>query len=165
MSDRKLSSILLLAMMFGFGCAVPQEAQSSPDLDEAFFACQVQPLLTKYCGTFVCHGDSRRYLTIYARNRLRFDIVDENERNMPLSEDERAFNYESARALVDGDDPEQSWLLLKPLEQSAGGYYHVGAETFGGGDVFTDVDDRDYRLLLRWASGERQETVCPTDGL
>ncbi len=133
-------------------------------LDEPFFACRVQPVLTKSCATFACHGDARRFFTVFARNRLRFG-GDETERNAFLREEERAFNFESARTMVDPDRPEESLLLRKPLEVAAGGYYHVGAvEPFGGGDVFVNTDDPEYRVLVDWVMGATGDPSCVEPG-
>jgi hypothetical protein len=133
------------------------------DLDEPFFRCEVQPVLTKSCSTFKCHGDARRYFKIFARNRLRFGGGEE-ERNATMREVERGFNFESARAFVDADFPEESLLLLEPLDEAAGGYYHGGAVIYGRGDVFQSRDEADFVTLRDWIMGARAEPQCVEPG-
>lgn len=52
--------------------------------------------------------------------------------------EERAFNFDAARAMVSPDAPEDSWLLRKPLEQSAGGSVH-GAVPLGSWKMFFPI--------------------------
>jgi hypothetical protein len=40
-------------------------------------------------------------------------------------------------------------LARKPLAVAAGGMVH------GGGDIFADTTDADYRTLVRWIAGEK----------
>lgn len=145
------------------GCQELGGAGEVAALDEAFFRCEVQPVLTTYCAQLACHGDGRRHLTLFARNRLRL-AGDEGARNAFLSDAERGLNYRAAQLMVDLDRPEHSLLVLKPLEPAAGGYYHVGSETFGGGDVFSDPGDRSHRVLLDWASGQAADSDCIEPG-
>lgn len=133
-----------------------------PSLDEAYFRCRVQPILTKSCGALTCHGDGKRYFHFFARNRLRLGGT-EAERNAFLRDTERAYNLDAARALVDPEEPEESLLLKKPLAQDAGGFYH-GAVLQGTSDVFATKDDKDYQTLLAWASGEKEDPTCVEPG-
>jgi len=139
------------------------EPRALPELDRAFFDCRVQPVLTKYCSALACHGDERRFFTVFARNRLRLD-ADEAERNAFMQGGERAFNYESTRAFVTAGSPDDSLLTQKPLEQSAGGFFHRGATLFGGGDVFATRDDPDYRVLVDWIEGATEDPTCEEPG-
>lgn len=140
------------------------EADAGPvELDRAYFDCKVQPVLTKYCATFVCHGDGRRFYRIYARNRLRLGGTEE-ERNAFLRERERQANYVASVAMVDPVHPEDSLLLLKPTGQGARGYYHGGATEFGMGDVFEDEDDPDLRILREWVNGATEDPQCVEPG-
>ncbi len=131
--------------------------------DEAYFRCRVQPVLTKSCSALLCHGDPQRYFRVYARNRLRLGGT-EATRNAFLRDEERAFNFASARAFLDARDPGTSFLLMKPLDQVAGGYYHGGATKFGKGDVFTSPSDADYKTLVAWASGQTEDPTCVEPG-
>lgn len=127
-----------------------------PPLDEAYYRCRVQPVLTKSCAGLACHGNEQRYFHIYTRNRLRVS-TDPATINAQLTEEERGFNFNSARAFIDPEDPESSLLLKKPLEGLKGGYFHVGALIFNKGNIFADEDDKDYKIILAWASGEKEE--------
>ncbi len=130
-----------------------------PALDEPYFRCHVQPVVTQYCSAFACHGDARRYFHVYARNRLRLvpagldRVAEEQLRNSQLTGDERLSNFEAARAMVDAASPDTSWLLLKPLESSAGGYYHRGALIFNEGNVFATKADPGFVVLSSWVNG------------
>lgn len=152
---------LTLAMVLLFGCVEGlEDTRPRVDgLDPHFFRCEVQPVLTLYCGNLACHGDARRYYRHFGRNRLRLSGA-ERERAAPLSEQEAAYNYASAAALVVPGEPDESLLSQKPLAQRAGGLYHGGAERFGGGDVFSDRDDLDYQTLARWIEGETEDPSC-----
>lgn len=133
-----------------------------PELDEAYFRCRVQPVLTKTCSAFACHGDGRRYFRLFARNRLRLGGTEE-QRNAFLRDTERAVNFDAARAVVSVDNPNSSLLLLKPLAQSAGGYYH-GAVPLGSADVFASRDDPDFRTLASWVNGAKEDPACIEPG-
>jgi hypothetical protein len=128
------------------------DAAPLPALDEAYFRCHVQPILTKNCATYACHGSPDRAFRLYARNRLRFGIADISQINAQLSDEERALNFEAARAFVDFGALDQSSFLKKPLEGDAGGYYH-GATKLGTSNVFSSVDDADYQVLAGWVNG------------
>ncbi len=132
-------------------------------LDEPFFRCKVQPILTKNCSMHACHGDGTRFFRQYARNRLRQGIAGEAERNVKLSDRERRFNYEAARAFVDANDVAESLLLKKTLSSGAGGYYH-GATRYEGGNVFATADDPEYRVLVDWTRGAKAEASCIEPG-
>ncbi len=151
--------------LFLVGCqsGLTDEAPYSNKLDEAYFRCRVQPILTKSCGALACHGDVARYYHIFSRNRLRFGFPEE-QRNAQLSVQERAFNYNATRAIVDGASPQNSYLLLKPLESSEGGYYHGGATRFKKGNVFLNRDDPDYKTLEKWVNGEKEDPACIEPG-
>lgn len=158
---RYASSIIALALLSG--CQELDAPAATTPLDEAFFRCEVQPVLTKSCGAFACHGDAERYYTIFSRNRLRFGGGEE-ERNAQMREQERAFNYQATSAQVDPEQPDQSWLLLKPLDEQVGGYFHGGETQFGMGDVFTDPEDPDLETLREWVLGATAPSDCVEPG-
>jgi hypothetical protein len=144
-----------LALVLGalFGCQRGLDApRGLAGLDEPFFRCRVQPILTKSCSTLACHGDPARYYKIFGRNRLRLG-GSEDERGATMKEVERTFNLTSSKAQVDRDNPAESMLLLKPLDVAAGGVYHGGATRYGQGDVFLTRDDADYAVLEQWVLG------------
>jgi hypothetical protein len=136
---------------------------AQPQLDRPFFDCHVQPVLTKYCSALACHGDSGRFFRVFARNRARLND-DEIQRNAFMLDEERAHNFAAALAVVDADDPDRSELLLKPLEQTAGGYFHVGATLYASGDVFAKRDDPDFDVLAQWVAGATEVPTCIEPG-
>ncbi len=135
------------------------ESMPLAPLDEAYFRCRVQPVLARSCSQLACHGDSRRFFRIFARNRLRSDGA-ESERDAPMRDEERRANFDAARAMVDTGDIERSLLFAKPLDARAGGTFHRGAEIFGGGNVFVSRDEPDFMTLRAWTRGEREEPSC-----
>jgi hypothetical protein len=145
------------------GCQSFDQPRVLDALDEPYFRCRVQPVMAKSCATFACHGDGRRFYRVYARNRLRLG-GDETTRNAQLSAEERAANFESAVALIDVEAPLQSFLVLKPLELAAGGYYHRGAVIFGQGNVFNDRSDPDFQTLVNWVGGAKENASCVEPG-
>jgi hypothetical protein len=154
-----------LALLLLIGCQGSLDAPApSASLDPNFFRCRVQPVLVKNCSAFLCHGDARRFLRVYGRDRLRYGIAGEDERNRALSPAEIEANFESASAFVDGVTPDQSLIVLKPLETDAGGYFHRGAEIFGQGNVFAAPGDPDLDVIRQWAHGAKENDTCVEPG-
>ena len=77
---------------------------SPAPLDEPYFRCRVQPVLTKTCGMFACHGadgtngTTSRYFRLYGRSRLRWADTPEAARNSIMTQQERTANFIAARA-------------------------------------------------------------------
>ena len=155
---RALVVLLLMA-----GCQRLDEPQPLQGLDEPFFRCNVQPVLTKSCASLRCHGDGNRYYKIFTRNRLRYGLG-EDRRNATLQEIERAYNFNASIAQVDLDEPLESLLLLKPLDQAGGGYYHGGAVEYEKGDVFLSRDEPDFQTLQAWVTGMTEDPTCIEPG-
>jgi hypothetical protein len=139
------------------------EQKSLASLDEPYFRCKVQPVLTKSCSAFACHGDGKRFFRVFARNRLRAQGA-EKDRNAPLTDVERAANFEAARAFVDEGTIEDSLLLVKPLDIAGGRRFHRGREIYGAGDVFADRNDPDFKTLLTWIQGAKESPTCLEPG-
>ena len=137
------------------------DAAPPPPLDEAFFRCHVQPILSKNCATFSCHGTPERYFRLYARNRLRLGIASEAQRNSKMNADERKHNFDAARAFIDVDHAEDSLILKKPVEMDAGGWYH-GATKLGTSNIWPNVNQTEYRTIYKWIKGEKEND--PTCG-
>lgn len=147
------------------GCQPDLGAAREPiALDEPFYRCKVQPILVKSCGALLCHGDATRFYRIFGRNRLRYGLPEE-KRGDPLMDEETAFNYQSALAYVDAEEPEKSLLLLKPLDQAAGGYYHGGALEFDQGDVYLSKEEPEFQVLIEWVNGAKEDELCVEPGL
>jgi hypothetical protein len=65
--------------------------------------------------------------------------------------EEVLFSYERARSmLATGETATRSLLLMKPLEFSAGGQGHRGADDYGR-NVYRSKHDPGIQALLRWA--------------
>jgi hypothetical protein len=157
-----IRAALIAACAAGCVSDLDDPAELAP-LDEPFFRCEVQPIMTRSCGAFACHGDGERFLRIFGRNRLRLD-GDESMRNALMSDPERAHNFDAVRAFVDPSNPVDSLLLAKALDQEAGGYYHGGATEFERGDVFLSIEDPDYQTLLAWIEGATEDATCIEPG-
>jgi hypothetical protein len=154
--------LVTAATLVGCQAGLTDDAPLPKELDEAFFRCHVQPVLTKNCSMFACHGTPERYFRLYARNRLRYGIASESQRNSFLNQGERQLNYNAARAFIDLNVVDNSLLLKKPLELDAGGYYH-GATLLGTSNVFARIDDSEYKILVKWASGEKETNQSCTE--
>lgn len=163
MSAQRFAAVLLLALGLPSCLDDLDAAAPPPALDEPFFHCRVQPVLTKNCSAFLCHGDPQRYFRVYARNRLRLGGTEET-RNGFLREEERAFNFASARAFVTLGQPNESLLLRKVLDPAAGGDYHGGAEEYGQGNVFESQDDSEFKTLVLWVQGQTEDPTCSEPG-
>jgi hypothetical protein len=78
----------------------------------------------------------------------------------PASDAEIEATMERARSmLVAAARPEDSLLLRKPLELSAGGAAHMGRDRFGR-NLFATTDDPRYRALLTWANDDDGGIEC-----
>jgi hypothetical protein len=155
---------LAAAAAFAAACQKDLDAPLEPAaLDRPFFDCRVQPVLTKNCAALACHGAPGRYFKVFARNRLRL-TGPESERNVFMRAEERAHNFNAARAFVDLEEPSRSLLLTKPLDQAAGGAFHVGATLFKAGDVFATTEDPDYQVLAQWIAGATEVPTCQEPG-
>jgi hypothetical protein len=158
---------LLVAPLVALACACTSSGLQDPRTlaqpDADYFRCQVQPILAKSCAAFACHGSGLRYFRVFARNRLRSSGT-EADRNAALRPEELQANYDAARAFVDASDPDHSFLLMKPLDGSAGGWFHRGAQIFGEGNVFMTTDDPDYQVLSQWVHGAPGDPACIEPG-
>jgi hypothetical protein len=158
---RVLASLHLFFCL-GAGCAQPNAAVTPGELDEAFYRCRVESVVVARCAFFACHGDPARPYRIYAPNRMRLDVT-EDQRALYLTEAETRANYENAVGFsvsTQGYGYDEPLLVEKPLDEAIGGAYHEGAEIYGAGDVFTDPSDPELDLLRAWIAGAREETAC-----
>lgn len=159
---KRLAAAALLAL-FAAAC-VENEPYELPALDAPYYRCNVQPVVDAKCSMLACHGDVRRPYHTFTRNRMRLVGSNEN-RDLPLTAQELDLNMKSALGFVDAEVPARSFLLLKPLDADAGGYYHRGKEIFVGGDVFLDVEEPEYQVLLTWVSGGTADPNCQHPGM
>ena len=142
-----LAIALLLAGVPGCVQDDLENTLALPLPDAESFRCTVQPILIRTCAFGACHSDPNRRFRLFARHRLRL----EGEVGS-LSETEVQANLNATQGFVQSGS-DDAWLLLKPLDSSAGGYYHVGKEMFGGGDVFLSTSDPDYVTIASWVDG------------
>jgi len=157
-------ALALGALAIAAGCMADLDGSAPPsNLDAAYFHCRVQPILTKSCSAFLCHGDPERYFRVYARNRLRLGGT-EATRNRKLDGAERDFNLASALGFVNATEPASSLFMMKPLDENGGGYYHGGADEFGQGDVFPTRNDTDFKILAAWIGGAKEDPTCVEPG-
>ncbi|UCE03599.1 MAG: hypothetical protein JSW67_05280 [Candidatus Latescibacterota bacterium] len=129
-----LLPVLALLVGWGAGCEGPQAPQAPGGgrelaLDYAVFVDAIEPILQERgCSASACHGN-------------------QGSGELLLT---GGLNPEADFTAVGGHvtpwEASASPLLRKPLAQAAGGDVH------GGGDVFLDTSDADYRTLLQWLS-------------
>jgi hypothetical protein len=136
------------------GCTDLARPIQLPELDRNDFRCNVQPVLQARCGFIACHGDAGQPFRVYARNRLRLDLdLSRPElRNAPLSAEEEQRNFDVARGFARGGSA-KALLLRKPLDESAGGFFHRARDLYGGTDVFATEADRGFVILKAWVDG------------
>jgi len=132
-----------------------EEELELPELDVSYFRCDVEPVLIKRCSFEACHGTDERPFRVYAPHRLRLDGL----AGSPLTEAEHRANYDKALGFA-GADGAPPLLMLKGLAVEAGGYFHRGAELYGGGDAFLAAEDPGYQTIATWIVGRGQ---APTD--
>ena len=103
-------------------------------LDYAYFAAHVEPIFgARDCTrTNGCHGGQGAGMLLLSGGS------------------DPAADFVTARAHTRPWDPPSSPLLLKPLAVAAGGVVH------GGGDIFADSTDADYRTNLAWIAGAKE---------
>lgn len=136
------ADLALVASLALAGCAAPPEGDEDLRLlDRHTFSTIVQPILSKRCSNPSCHGRPERGLSIFAPGRFRADPsrvhLDE-----PLFEDELFHNYLSTCVFSGGSgEASDAPFAAKPL---AARVYH------GGGAVFAEATDRDYRTFVAW---------------
>lgn len=153
----QLLAVLLLASSCVQDGISAQEAL--PSLDENFFRCQVQPVLTASCAFMDCHGNGVRPLSIYAEQRYRLEISwDDFE--TPITDDELAANLRTVAGFVARDDRQPQLLSEKPLDTRAGGLFHRGRDLYGNDDVFLSRDHPGYRILRELAQGAQADPGC-----
>ena len=149
------------ALVLSSACQTAPEVE--PDLDADYFRCRVQPVLETRCSMLECHGTEERPLRIFARNRLRLD-ADPVQLNLPMTQTELDANFDSAFTFT-SEPPADSFLAAKPLDEKAGGYYHDGRELYLMDDVFVDTEDEDYKTLIAWMEGDKEDPMCSYAGL
>jgi hypothetical protein len=149
---RQLGMLLavLLPCLSGCGSGDWNALPPSPDMNS--FASDVYPLLLRDCAfNNTCHGSPDRFFQVVGPGRRRLDpMLDSME---PPTADEIQLSYDRARAmLMAGANVDRSLLLIKPLEEAAGGTGHRGVDHFGR-NVYQTTQDPAYVTLQQWAHG------------
>ena len=148
MGPMRLASMLFSVLITACAFEAPPANLPEPNRG-AQFDDEVYPQLLRDCGFPACHGNRDRFFRVFGPGRTRLDEM------TPLGEaptvDEREAAYERARSMLAGAGRSEDTLLLrKPLEVDQGGAPHVGIDEHGQ-DVYGDVTDDGYELLLLWA--------------
>lgn len=134
------------------GCATSDGELSVPTADPEMFRTKVYPIFLADCGFPACHGDSRRFFTVFGPGRTR---LEPNSGPFdPATPDELAQTYTRARSmLISRDGVRRSPLLRKPLAVAAGGAGHRGDNAWGE-SVFANKSDPRFQTLFFWATHE-----------
>ena len=121
----------------------------SKNLDETVFKCKVEPILARQCSYNACHGNAGAALRVYTPGKLR-EMRPNNvdEMTAPLTDSEHHGNFTSAAGFAyAAPNPDDNFLLRKPLPASWGGYEHVG------GAIWNDTGDPQYKAIHDWLAG------------
>lgn len=148
--DLRFKSAAVLACIVAFTACVddPVVASDPPTPDRAMFDTAIYPLLLRDCGFSECHGAEHRFFQVFGPGRAHLE-----DRTSDLALRERQLSYDRARSMLvpsGGGSIQLSPLLTKPLEVSAGGATHRGADHYGR-NVFQSVNDPRYVALWQWA--------------
>lgn len=135
------------------------ELATPAEVDESYYRCNVQPVLSARCAFVACHGTVERPLVIYAEQKLRLGI-EWVDYQTPLTAEERAANFRALGDFVARNPGDPDLLSEKPLDVSAGGLFHRGKDLFGAEDVFVSRDDRGYQILRAFIDGETAAPDC-----
>ncbi len=155
--DTALRLLAASAALLAAGCSAPVPDAQPPPVELCAFERDVYPVLARDCGFAACHGDPARFFRVWAPGRTRLDPV--LGPFAPATPEEIEETYDRARAmLATADGPEESLLLRKPLESSAGGAAHMGIDA-AGRDVYADRDAPGWQALSSWVHGEGEP--CP----
>jgi hypothetical protein len=141
--------LMLIVLAAGCSNEVPS---GSPSPDGVLFAREVYPLLLRDCAFSTCHGAQGRFFRVVGPGRVRLDPL--SMPDDPTTLNELLLSYERARDMLAGAaTPAESLLLRKPLEASAGGQGHLGADDFGR-NLYASQSHPSYLMLARWASSQ-----------
>ena len=152
--------VKLVCLVAIAGCtATPNTPAPAVALDRNYFRCDVQPVLAARCAFPACHGSVRRPLSLYAPGRERYGVGWDRPTE-PITDFELEANFGIAAGFTTTTATGEPWLLAKPLATAAGGYYHRGADLYGGGDVFLTQDDPGYQVLASWIGGASETASC-----
>jgi len=122
----------------GCGVTTPEPDPPPPGggntyvLDYDVFVADIDPILTaRGCDDLSCHGGG-------IRGTFQLSPSADNDVDM---------DFAQSRLQVDGDLPDASLLLMKPLAEGAGGLAHAASAPLS---TFDSVTDPDYLTILAW---------------
>ena len=127
-------------------CADPDVQVTIPTPDIASFESSAYPILLRDCGFNACHGDTKRFFSIFGPGRTRYRPVEQVPLLSPPTTEELTASYQRARSMLANDgNIEDSPLLQKPLIDG-----HEGHDEWGR-NVYWSKGDPNYQALLNWA--------------
>jgi hypothetical protein len=135
----------------------PSVSTEVPAPDRALFDTTIYPLLLRDCGFSECHGAEYRFFQVFGPGRAH---LAGHASDPDLGPRERQLSYDRARSMLvptGGGSIQESPLLTKPLELSAGGASHRGVDHFGR-NLFQTVSDPRYVALWQWALSRAPQT-------
>lgn len=128
------------------------------EADPVEFEETVYPILLADCGFPACHGDPRRFFSIYGPGRTR--LSSETGTYDPATPDEIALSFTRASSMLaereedddEDDDYRRSLPLLcrSPLAIDAGGASHEGDDAWGA-PIYDGVTDPNWLAIYQWA--------------
>ena len=155
--------VRLVAVVLVFAACNTQdglvELGSPTEVDENYYRCNVQPVLSARCAFVACHGTDERPLLVYAEQKLRLGI-EWIDYQTPLTAAERAANFRTLRDFVARGPGDPDLLADKPLDVAAGGLFHGAKDQFGRDDVFLSRDDPGYQIMRAFIAGEVAADSC-----
>jgi len=127
----------LLGALFTGGCDVASPRDPDPPaggnsfvLDYNVFVTEIDTILTAQgCDNLNCHGG-------WIRGTFELSPVTSKDVDM---------DFFQVRLQVDAADPAASMILLKPLDEAAGGTAHAATPAH-----FASTSDPDYQAILAW---------------
>lgn len=138
------ATLVLLTLAVSACASEPEERSERVHwLDYQEFEQKVQPIYLESCSNPSCHARPERPLSLYAPLARR---MDESRTHLlePLTDEEISHNYVVSCVLAsEGDTPEATLLLRKPLGEHADTHHE-------GGAVFDGRSDNRYRVLETW---------------
>ena len=149
---KQTSNAILAALGAGILLSGMASCISSPDdskdpvaggaryvLDEAVFATVVDSILTaRGCDVVACHGGGIRGTFALS----------------PNTDKDVDFDFQQASLQVNGADPSSSPLLMKPLDEAAGGSSHAASAQQSG---FATTAEAGYQAILAWVQDGEYE--------
>lgn len=141
----------LLPCVFLLAACGSKQIEPPPTPDAASFEATAYPVLLRDCAFPACHASNERFFQVYGPGRVRLDPMPMEDVYAPAKPAELQLSYERARSMLSSSKVEDSLLLRKPLEASAGGAAHKGADELGR-NVYRSKQDAGYQALLQWAA-------------